>query len=620
VSFDALTLSAIRDELAPLLTEARLQKLVFSDELSMALEAFAPDAGRTNVLLSADLEHGRVQRISHLPQRGLQRDTPFSLVARKHLRNARVRSVHQPRLERVFELDCEQRDASGQHYRVLLIVEAMGRRSNLVLVDQLGTILDAARRTPPSRNSRRPILPHLPYVAPPAQDRLMPEQISSEALAQVAQGKPGSLARFLSDRIAGLSPLTGRELAFRATGAADATLVAVDWPSVVRMTVEFMAMVDRHAWLPTVAFDEAQRPLEFAPYELSHLAASGARLQSFTWTSEAMEVYYSKLAELGPPRRGDLLLAERRALLAPLQRTAQTTERRIAALEHQLASGHEQRDPLRHAGETILAHQAGLAGGSTELLVDGQRFELDAQLSGVENAQAYFARYRKAREAEERVPELLEQARNHASHLADLQTMVEVADQMDAIRALRREVGAATSPAADKPTTGAARDKPTTGAARDKPTTGAARDKPAKPGKGGVTDGGAKPGSRRSPASGGPHRRVALGEGWEALLGASAAGNAAVTFDLAQPYDLWLHARGVPGAHVILRTHGTTPPDNIIERAAQLAAWHSAARTSGAAEVDLTERRHVRKIPNSPPGLVRYTNERTVRVPPKAYS
>jgi predicted ribosome quality control (RQC) complex YloA/Tae2 family protein len=362
-----------------------------------------------------------------------------------------------------------------------------------------------------------------------------------------------------------------------------------------------MAMVDHHAWLPTVAFDEEQRPLEFAPYELGHLAASGATLQSFTWTSEAMEVYYSKLAELGPPRRGDLLLAERRALLAPLQRTAQTTARRIAALEHQLASGHEQRDPLRHAGETILAHQAGLAGGSTELIVDGQRFELDAQLSGVENAQAYFARYRKAREAEERVPELLEEARNHASHLADLQTMVDVADQMDAIRALRREVGAATSPAADKP------------------TTGAARDKPVKPGKRGATDGGVKPGSRRSPASRGPHRRVALGDGWEALLGTSAAGNAAVTFDLAQPHDLWLHAHGVPGAHVILRTHGTSPPDNIIERAAQLAAWHSAGRTSGAVEVDLTERRHVRKIPNSPPGLVRYSQERTVRVTPKAH-
>src|SRR5438067_6042309 len=106
MSFDALTLSAVRDELEPLLTEARMQKIVFVDELSLAVEFFAPQVGRTNVLLSGDLEHGRVQRIRQLPARGVDHDSPFSLLVRKHLRNARVRSVRQPRLERVFELDC----------------------------------------------------------------------------------------------------------------------------------------------------------------------------------------------------------------------------------------------------------------------------------------------------------------------------------------------------------------------------------------------------------------------------------------------------------------------------------------------------------------------------------
>src|SRR5579859_6843383 len=207
MSFDALTLTAVRDELEPLMTDARLQKLVFPDELSLAVEVFASHAGRTNVLLSADLDDCRVQRMPHLPARGLERDTPFTLVARKYLRNAHIRSVRQPRLERVFELDCEQRDASGQQHRFLLIVEVMGRRSNLVLVGQDGVIMDAARRTPPSRNPRRPILPHLPYAAPPAQDRLFPEQLSSDGLAAAASGQSGLLARFLSDRIAGLSPV-----------------------------------------------------------------------------------------------------------------------------------------------------------------------------------------------------------------------------------------------------------------------------------------------------------------------------------------------------------------------------------------------------------------------------
>ncbi len=640
MSFDALTLSAVRDELEPLLSGARLQKVIFPDELSLALEAFAPGAGRTNILLSAHPEQSRVQRIPNLPARGIERDSPFSLVIRKHLRDARIRTVRQPRLERVFELDCEQRDASGQHYRVVLIVEAMGRRSNLVLLDEHGVILDAARRSPPSRNSRRPVLPHLPYVPPPPQDRIFPEpawptqhgtpmssaarhtadediasvdtipggdplvpghsivsqgmgaastrggpRVLAETLAAEAVGRNGSLARFLSDRLAGLSPLSGRELAFRATGSLDTPLAGADWPHVADTALRFLGTVDTHVWQPTVAFED-DRPLEYAPYVLTHLEAGGARLASYDGISAAMNAYYAGLAEAGPARRGDVLAAERRALLVPIERAIETTGRRNAALEHQLDNGHLLREPLRRAGELILTHQAQLAPGATELMTDGERIELDRTLSAVDNAQAYFARYRKAREAEERVPALLEEGRQRAAHLADLRTLVELADSMESVRALRREVGAAAGG-----------------------KLAATESKVAKRG--------ARPARVAAKASG-PHRRIPLGDGWEVLLGTSAAGNAHVTFDLAQSEDLWLHARGVPGSHVILRGPSSPPPDTIVERAAQLAAHHSAARTSTSVEVDITQRRYVKKIPNAPPGLVRYANERTVRVAPSA--
>jgi predicted ribosome quality control (RQC) complex YloA/Tae2 family protein len=583
MSFDALTLSAVRDELEPLLTGARLQKVVLPDELSLAIEAFAPGAGRTNVLLTAHPEESRVQRIPGLPARGIERDTPFSLVVRKHLRDARIRSVGQPRLERVFDLDCEQRDASGQHYRVVLIVEAMGRRSNLVLVDEHGVIIDAARRSPPSRNSRRPVLPHLPYVPPPPQDRLFHEEVSGDRLAEEAAGRTGLLARFLSDRLAGLSPLSGRELAFRVTGAIDTPLAEADWPQVAAAARDFLGYVDAHDWQPSVAFDGA-RPLEYAPYVLTHLEANGMRVVPYDGISAAIDAYYAGLAEAGPARRGDPLTAERRALLAPIERALETTERRNAALLHQLDNGHLLRDPLRRAGELILTHQAALTPGATELAVAGERIELDATLSAVDNAQAYFARYRKAREAEARVPALLEEGRQRATHLADLRTLVELADSMDSVRALRREVGAASGSKVL--------------AERKPPKRGSRRQKTA------------------AKASG-SHRRIELGDGWEVLVGTSAAGNAAVTFELARPDDLWLHARGVPGSHVILRGPDATPPDHAIERAAQLAAYHSSARTAAAVEVDITPKRYVKKIPNGPPGLVRYENERTVRVTPQ---
>ena len=285
-----------------------------------------------------------------------------------------------------------------------------------------------------------------------------------------------------------------------------------------------------------------------------------------------MDAYYANRVGSAPTRRGDPLAAERKALLGPLERSVRATHRRIAAMSHQLEIAESERDGLRRAGEAILTHQAELPAGSTELVQDGERFPLNSTQTAVENAQAYFARYRKARDTEARLPGLLAEAQNAAEHLAELRTLVEVADQMDAVRALRREVGAATG----------------TRSPRD-----------------------SKNAAKRAPVT-----RVSLPDGWEALVGASAEGNATVTFDLARPDDLWLHARGVPGAHVILRGPTGSPPPAVLERAAALAARHSAARDSSAVEIDIAPRRYVKKIPGAAPGLVRYTNERTIRVTP----
>ena len=131
----------------------------------------------------------------------------------------------------------------------------------------------------------------------------------------------------------------------------------------------------------------------------------------------------------------------------------------------------------------------------------------------------------------------------------------------------------------------------------------------------GVGSAAGPPKKKRAEPKRAPYRRVALDGQWEALIGTSAEGNATVTFELASADDLWLHARGVPGAHVILRGQAE-PPDAVLARAAALAAAHSSARANGNVEVDITKRRYVKKIPNAPPGLVRYTNERTLRVSP----
>ena len=360
--------------------------------------------------------------------------------------------------------------------------------------------MDAARRSPPSRNPRRPVLPHLPYVSPPPQDRLFPEQLSSETLAAAANGQSGALAQFLSDRIAGLSPLAGRELAFRATGAPTPSAGDVDWPARPRQR----AGVHGGRRQPTLAANAGHRgraPLAFAPVPPGHLEAAGADWCRSSDLGGDRRVL--RAPGRGRPGAGAATswLAERRALLAPLERAMQdhsSGASRRSNISSQ--SGHGHREPLRRGGEQILAHHVDLPLGSTELAVDGERFELDPRLTAVENAQAYFARYRKAREAEERVPccssEAAQQRRapGRSAH-AGRSGRPDGSDPRLAARSRRGNRGQPWRRTAGRPKTRR------------------------------VT-------ARYQGAHGQPSRRPrhiaasSLGDGWEALLGTSAAGNA----------------------------------------------------------------------------------------------
>jgi predicted ribosome quality control (RQC) complex YloA/Tae2 family protein len=311
------------------------------------------------------------------------------------------------------------------------------------------------------------------------------------------------------------------------------------------------------------------------------LEVAGAHLERFDSMSAAIEAFHAGAAPAKP--RGDPLSAERKKLLDVLHDAQVNTTRRVHALEQQLA-GARDLETLRQSGEAILAYQWQLEPGQRVLEADGLQVALDPEQTPVENAQQYFARYRKARDAAAQLPALLEEARNKAAHLGELAALVQAAASPDEFRTLRREVAGAAGRRLDA--------------------------RPAKPS--------VRPAQAPQAGGRGAYRRVPLGAGWEALVGASAQGNATITFDVARPHDVWLHARGIPDAHVILRGdgHGEPPPE-VLERAAELAAWSSSERAAGSVAVDYVERRHVRKIPGSPPGLVRYEQERTVHVTPR---
>jgi predicted ribosome quality control (RQC) complex YloA/Tae2 family protein len=512
--------------------------------------------------------------------------TPLLLLLRKYVRDGRVEAVEQVPLERVLKLRVTKRHDDGSARSVWLIVEPMGRRSNVVLVDDDGAVLDALKRVGPALSPARPVLPHWRYVPPPPQDRLDPLAPGTWAQLrdEVARGvrtpseRAPTLAELLAGRVMGLSPQAAREAAFRATGAPDAPLgPQLDWVAVRDAVRGLLGPLAGGVWEPCVV-RRAGQVVAFAPYRLTHLA--GGQVEPMPDISAALNAFY---AEPARPRPHQTVLSL--PLLKAIDERRRAVERKLASLERALAELRDA-DELRLKGEAVLACSGSIATGQDRVQFDGRTIELDPRLSAVENAQRYFRAYRKAREAARRVPELLEQARLELAYLGELRTLAELADNPAKLRALRAELELGRA--------------------------GGEGSEPARPAPQ------PRSGKRKPPPPGGRPLRVTSADGLEILVGTSARGNEEVTFKHAGPEDIWLHARGVPGAHVILRTHGRPAPERSLLEAARLAARHSAARQDGTVPVDWTPRRLVKKVPGGPPGLVRYSGERTLVVEPAA--
>ena len=563
---DAITLAAVRRELEETLTGGRVQAALQPDASSLALEVFRGGQRRW-LLVSADVRAPRVHLLAERARRGVEKDAPFLLLARKRLRGARLERVVQPGWERLLYLVFHH----PAHGVTTLAAEVMGRWSNLVLNDGQGDVLASLRHFELSDRARRIVRPGHPYQPPPPQRAKLPLDIVREEdvarlLHQTPAGKP--LWKALVQHVAGISPLAARELTHRATGdaLADVTHPNLSPASLMAALTWFRSLPQQGGWAPTIALDEGERPVAFAPYELTHLG----RLRYAASISEAAQVYYE--AMLG----ADSYAGRRRQTFALIDEARKKLLARRASLGEQ-AAGEEDVARLRSYGEWILAYAWKIRPGDEELLAEtGEEtlhIPLDPTLSPSENAQAYFARYRKAKRAAEKVPELLAQVDRDLAWLEQLASDARLADnapQLEEIRAALVDSGLV-----------------------------------------------AEPQGRRSRPPRAQPIRVTTPEGFEVLIGRNAVQNERVTWRMAGPEDIWLHAQGVPGSHAVIRTEGRDAPEEVILRAAGWAAWRSQARRDARVPVMVTRRKHLRKIKGGRPGQVRVLRHRTVMARPE---
>ena len=565
---DYLTLACLRDHLDSLLG-ARVQRIVLPDDLSVGLELYA--RRRYQLHTSVHPHHARMLLVPHKLRRGVDTETPLLQLLRKWVRNARLVDVTQPPWERILELHFK-----GQAGHCRLVVELIGRYSNVILVGPDGRVLDAVKRIGPDLNRYRVTLPARPYQPPPAAPgRRPPTEVSVTEWASYSGGagvcRPGDpLHRLLTGRLLGVSPMLAREIAARASGDAEATVQSLAPEATAAAVKELFAPVHGDGrWSPHVALDKDGHVVAFSPYEPHQFE----RVEPMPDISAAMWRYFERQLSADP------YAAARQQVQGLIETTRSRLERTLTQLQAQVIDEAEIHI-LRETGELLLTFQGQIERGAAEVTLpdhagNPRTITLDPKLTPVENAQTYFRRYRKAARAAEKVEAHLGEVRPDLVYVEQLSVDLALAESRPEIEEVHRALAAA-----------------------------------------GWTSGAQRSGGGSKQIGG--FRRLEV-HGFTIFAGRNARQNEQLTFQLAGRDDLWLHVRGQPGTHVIIKSSGQPVPDEVIQRAAELAAYYSPARGESGVDVDVAERRFVRRVRGGHPGMVTYRNERTVRVAARGF-
>jgi predicted ribosome quality control (RQC) complex YloA/Tae2 family protein len=650
---DAMTLAAVSDEWHILLLGARIDTIIQPTEHAIALQCYAPgregQGGQNRwVYFSAHPQLARVHITALKPPKIASEPPPFVMLLRKHLEGARIESIVQPRWERVIEIVAGYRSDPESEERVhfRLIIEVMGRLSNVILCDEQGMILGSLKRVGSDVNRYRVIAAGVPYVPPPPQQRTFAGQLlprlepttvtatqlaacaSDETPAEEEQPTPKQRKRapeeprlwqLLTKHLLGFSPLLAREIVYRTTEQAESTIEQSQhregvWEELAWNVRDLTSAYDTHVWHPQLIEGEPKDkqegtvspsqvfPIAFAAYVLEQYAQMpGVRIQQSPSMNVILDDYFART------EWRDAMESVRTPIRKILQTQRDRCKRKAEMLQKELANI-EDATRYRLQGDLLLAHQHEVQQGQSSVVLqnffDGEEnnalvtVPLDPRFDAVRNANRLFNKYHKLRRAAALVPAQIEENNAELATVEQLLADLMLAETPPEVALVKAEVQ----------TAGYLRGKPM---GIDKKAQKA--QKVAKKGKQGSKQGKGKP----VPPGGGVPLHVQSHDGFTILIGKNSRQNEDVTFHQATASDMWLHARGVPGSHVIIKAAGRDIPRSTLDQAARLAAYYSQARGSTSVPVDYTLQKHVRHMKGGGPGMVIYECEKTLYAEPE---
>ena len=507
-----------------------------------------------------------------------QQPPMFCMLLRKHLTGARITGIYQHETERMADISFDTTDQLGDTCQKHLIVELMGRYSNIILTDGEGLIVDCLRRVDATMSEKRQVLPGLLYRLPPPQDKtdmFSGPEPDLEALADGSADMPAD--RWLVSVFSGVSPLICRELAFRACGETDMPISEIRSRGLLaalgREIAELRKRRENGSLEPYMLTDADGCPADFSCMPVLQYG-SALKCEKAGSFSKLLDEFFTRRSSIQH-------MKQRSASLLKTAKNARDRSSRKLALQKTELENTRGRERLREFGDIITANIHRMDRSMTVLVaddfysVDGEKCEikLDPRRTPQQNAAKYYKDYTKARNAEKYLTEQIGAGETELAYLNSVIDEIERAESESDLTDIRRELTEA----------GYIREE--RGRQKQKPRT-------------------------TQPL------RFVSDTGFEIRVGRNNAQNDQLTFKSSRRSDLWLHTQKIHGSHVVISAEGREVDDTTIAQAAALAAWYSQGRGSKNVPVDITEIRHVKKPSGAKPGMVIYTDQTTVVADP----
>lgn len=567
MAFDGITIAAIVDELNDKLIDARISKIAQPEKDELLLTIKGKD-GQYRLVLSANPTLPLVYLTEENKVSPMVAPA-FTMLLRKHIQNGRIISISQPDFERIIVMEIEHLDELGDICRKRLVIELMGKYSNLIFLDDKDKILDSIRHVNAMTSSVREVLPGLTYFVPKQEGKVNPLSVSREGFEEVLKNRPATseMAKALYGSFTGISPMIAAEICEAAgiPADADAFMTLEDkakTDSIYRSFDAVMDRVRRCVFTPVMLY-ERDIPKDYCMVPVTSYSEDNQK--SVDSVSKLLVAFYSE--------KEAVTRAHQKS--ADLRKIVQTIlERDIKKYNLQLKQlkDTEKMDKYRVYGELLHTYGYAATPGDKSIEVDnyytGEKLTipLDDQLSAMDNAKKYYDKYNKLKRTKEALESLTVEVKSEIDHLESVLSALDFAAKEEDINEIKEELI----------------------------ETGHIRRKGGK---------GAKQRFKSKPL------HYISSDGFHMYVGKNNFQNDELTFKFANGGDWWFHAKGMPGSHVVLKTEGKELPDRAYEEAAKLAAHYSKGSSSDKVEIDYLQRKNVKKPNGANPGfVVYYTN------------